>query len=106
MRAGRLRHRVTIQEKSAAQNTTGEEIATGADVATVWAAVEPRRGSEFAELERAGAQITTRIVMRYRDGILPEMRVVFGSHVYDIRSVVHVDERGRELQLMCRELIQ
>lgn len=96
---------MTIQEKSVAQNTTGEEVITWADVATVWAAVEPLRGSEFAELERAGAQVTTRIVMRYRSGILPEMRVVFGTHVYDVRSVVHVEERGRELQLMCRELL-
>jgi len=109
MRAGELRHRVTIQEKSVTRNSYGEEVITWGDVATVWAAVEPLargpRGREFIEAQRAGAEITTLIRMRYRSGIAPEMRVVYGSHTYDIKSVVHVEERQRELHLMCREVI-
>ena len=105
MRAGQLRHRVTIQQKSVARNSYGEEVITWADVDTVWASVEPLRGREFIEMRRAGAEVTTRIRMRYRSGIAPEMRVVYGSHTYDIKSVVHVEERQRELHLMCREVI-
>ena len=105
MRAGRLRQRVTLQSKVAVQNDSGEEVITWTDVATVWASVEPLRGREFVEARRAGAEETTRIVMRYRDGVTPEMRVTWGDHDYDILSVVHVDTRQREIQLMCRELV-
>jgi SPP1 family predicted phage head-tail adaptor len=105
MRAGRLRHRITIQEKSVSRNTYGEEQISWVDVATVWGAVEPLRGDEFIESARAGAEVTTRIVIRYRSGIQPEMRVVYGSHVYDVVAVIDVDGRGRELQLMCREVL-
>jgi len=105
MRAGRLRQRVTIQGKVVTQDTYGAEEITWTDVVTVWAAVEPLRGREFLEAQREGAEVTTRIVMRYRASVTPEMRVVFGDHTYDVLSVIQVEERRRELQLMCRELI-
>lgn len=105
MRAGRLGHRVTIQEKEVGQNSYGEEVITWADVGTVWAAVEPLRGQEFTELRRAGAAVTTRIIMRFQSGIVPEMRIIEGTNTYDILSVINVDGRDRELQLMCREVL-
>jgi len=99
-----LRNRVTIQEKTVTQNTYGEEVITWSDVATVWGAVEPIRGDEFIAMRREGAELTTRIVIRYRSGVVTENRVTFGSHTYDIESIIHVEERQREMHLMCREL--
>lgn len=107
MRAGRLRHRVTIQEKPdpVPQNSFGEEEFEWQDVVTLWAAIEPIRGGEFLEGRHEGAEATTRIVTRYYSGIRPEMRATEGSHAWDILSVINVDERDRELQLMCREVL-
>jgi len=107
MRAGRLRQRVTIQQKDSpvSQNDYGEETPTWEKVATVWGSVEPLRGREFLEAMREGAEVTTRIVIRHREGIAPEMRAVVGSHTYDIVSAIEVEMRGREMQLMCREVL-
>lgn len=105
MRAGRLRQRITIQDKTVVQNDYGEEDITWTEVATVWAAIEPLRGREFLDAEMASAEITTRIVIRHRDGISPEMRVLHGATVYNIRAVIHVETRQREIQLMCQEYI-
>lgn len=105
MKAGPLRHRVTIQEKAGTgQDGYGEDLPVWSDVATVWAAVEPLRGREFLEAQRAGAEVTTRIRIRYRDGIEPEMRVSWGDHTYDIEAILHIEERQREIHLMCKEL--
>jgi SPP1 family predicted phage head-tail adaptor len=107
MRAGNLRHRVTIQSKGTpARNSYGEEVITWATEATVWGAVEPLRGREFLEGKREGAEVTTRIRIRHRDGITPEMRAVWGSHTYDIVSVIDLEGREREIHLMCREVIE
>lgn len=112
MRAGRLHRRVTIQEKVTTRDAYGAEVVAWGDLATVWAAVEPLRGREFLEQARDGAEVTTRIVLRYQGltAIRPEMRVVhpteLGDQVYDVLSVIHVDERRREYQLLCRQLIQ
>lgn len=105
MRAGPLRHRVTIQNKSVVQNTYGEEVITWTDFAAVWAAVEPLRGREFLEGKQITAEVSTRIRIRHRDGILPEMQVVFGSITYDIHSIIHIEEREREIHLMCQEIL-
>lgn len=106
MQAGGLRHRVTIQDSSdPARDTYGAEIDVWADVATVWAVVEPLQGREFFDAQATNAETTTRIRLRYREGIVPEMRVTWGNHIYDILSVIEVGSERRELHLMCRELL-
>ncbi len=106
MKAGELRERVTIQEKgTVTRDATGAEVITWSDVATVWADVSPLLGREFLEGRMAEAEVTTRIRIRYRDGIDPAMRVVHRSSTYDIVSVQHVRSRKQELVLMCREVL-
>lgn len=105
MRAGRLRHRVKLQQPLGGHNTFGEPMRYFEEVATVWGAVEPLRGREMEQMERAGAEETTRIVIRHYDGVQPHWRVVWNDHTYNIVSVVRVEERQREIQLMCREVV-
>jgi head-tail adaptor len=47
-------------------------------------------------------------VLRYQGStsILPEYRATWSGHTYDIVSVVEVDTRHRELQLLCREVVE
>ena len=105
MEAGRLRHRVTIQEKVVTRDTFGEEVITWTDVATVWGSVEPMRGREFMEGRQVEAEVSTRIRIRYfPDGVEPEDRVSYDGRVFDILAVIEVEERHREMQLMCREI--
>lgn len=103
MKTGDLRQRVTIEQKTAFQDANGEEQITWTTWATVYAAVEPLSGREYLAAGTQQAAIDTRIRVRYRPGITTDtMRVAHGSDVYDIESVIHVQERNREVQLMCR----
>lgn len=105
MRAARLRHRVTIQQPVVAVNGYGERITTWSTVATVWAAVEPLRGREFFDAEQVQAEISHRVIMRYRAGMESTMRLLHEGRVLHITAPpIDVDERHRELQLMCREM--
>lgn len=105
MEAGKLRHRVTIQSKSATQNSYGEEVITWSTLATVWAAVEPLSGREWLEGRQVTAEVTTRIRIRRRGDVTPEMRVVYGSKTYDIMAVIEIEEQRREEHLMCQEIV-
>lgn len=105
MRAGRLRNRVTLQEKSVMLSAEGEETITWVNVATVWAGIEPASGREYGIASAEYAEVTTRIVMRYRPGVVPEMRATYGDHTYNIRSVIDPDMRHKELLLMCDEVL-
>lgn len=98
-----LRQRVAIEVKTAVQSPDGEEVITWANWATVYAAVEPLRGQEYLAAQTQQASVDTRVRLRYRPGITTDtMRLVHGADVYDIEAVLHIQERQRELQLMCR----
>lgn len=85
IQAGRLRHRVRIEEKRYLLDSNGDawqDPQTGATreewtlVATVWAAIEPVSAREFVQSQAMQSQVTTRIVIRYRDGMHAAMRLV------------------------------
>jgi SPP1 family predicted phage head-tail adaptor len=103
MNAGRLRHRVTIQEPVVARNGYNEAITTWSTVATVWASVEPLSGREFFAAEHVQSEITHRVKMRYRSGVAPTMRVVHDGRYLMVEAVINYAERGTDLQLMCKE---
>lgn len=95
--AGRLRHRVTIQSQTQTQNPlTGELTVTWTDVATVWAAVEPISAREFVAAQEPNARVTTRVTIRYLDGIEPSMRLLHRGRRYNIHGVLEDMDSGRE----------
>ena len=107
MRAGKLRHRVDILEKSATRNEFGEEVIQWAVQETFWAAIEPLTGREYLDARQATIETSHRV--RLRPGrqvrIQADQRVRYGERVFLVVSVADIDERGRELVLMCRELL-
>lgn len=105
MRAGALRHRIAIEEKSVAQNEFGEEEATWNTFVDAWASIRPLTGREFLESRAQGQEISHEVRLRHRDGVTPEMRVSFDGRVFDIEAAMNVEERGKELVLMCKELV-
>lgn len=103
MRAGDLRNRIKIQQKSVTRDTFGGETVTWTDVVTVWAAIEPISGREYYAAQQVQAEASTRIRIRYYAGITTSMRVLWGTRYFDILSVIDIQERGREIHLMCKE---
>lgn len=117
MRAGWMRHRVTIQTESVQRGTTGEELPAWVDFKTVWAAIEPMRGTEkysqFAAKDIA--EIDTRIRIRYRSDIAPltahgdRVRVRWidriTTRIFDIEGVVEQGAARKQLHLLCVEQV-
>lgn len=104
MRAGWMRHRIALYSKSVTRNAYNEEINTPSLEDTVWGVVEDLRGREFEDRARYGAEITSRITIRYYDGAAPEWQAVWDGHTYDIIAVLP-DTHKRQMQLICREVL-
>lgn len=103
MRAGRLRHRVDLQEPVTVVDDYGGETDTWSTIGTFWAAVEPIRGKErFASGQRIHER-DVRVVMRYVGEITEAMRISFDGLVYDIKAVVLKDSIKREYELLCTQ---
>lgn len=95
MRAGTLRHRVRIERPILAQDpNTGEVVPDWELVATVWASVEPLSAREFIAAQATQSEITARVVMRYRNGITPDMRLVHRGQSYNIHGVLPDPDSG------------
>lgn len=104
MESGKLRHRVTIQTATEAQDAHGQAIKTWADTTTVWASIEPLRGREYIEARQNTARVTHRIRMRHRSLDVGQ-RITHASRVFNIESVINPAERDQLLEVMCLEVV-
>lgn len=105
LRAGLLRHEVVLQSLGARfDDGYGGGSISDTDVVTVWADVEPLQGVELFQAAQFNPSVNYRITIRYYPGIRPSWKVKYGTRVFDIKSVIDVDERHRKIELMCEEL--
>ena len=105
MQAGKLRHRITIQQATESQNSFGEVTRSWATYATVWASVEPLQGREYLDGRQLEADVDTRVRIRHRAAVTQRMRVTWSGHTYDVQSVIADATNKRMMQLMCREVV-
>jgi len=103
MRSGRLRHRLWLKKPTHANSTAGTITTTWGTVAVLWGSIEPLRGQEFYDSALINAEISSRIVIRYTADIEPDYRFVFETRTFKIISVIDVDEKNKEMQLMVKE---
>lgn len=105
LKAGRLRHRVQIQEYVAQTDTagdviqdpqTGEVAKTWTTVATVWAAIEPLSAREFIQSAASQTEISARITIRYRAGLTADMRLLHGAKIYNPKGFLADPDSGLE----------
>lgn len=97
MRAGKLRHKVTIQAPGLTQDPVSGEMLPGwTDFASIWASIEPLSARDFIAAQANQSEITARIVIRYREGILPTMRILHRGRVYAIQGVLSDAKSGLE----------
>lgn len=104
MSGGELRHRITIKERVSTTDSRGFQSASWQDVCTVWAAAENLRGREFFAAAAVQAERTVKFTIRYREGIDPTMRIVFGDKTYNITGVDHGQYRKRYLEIRAMEV--
>jgi SPP1 family predicted phage head-tail adaptor len=96
--AGRLRHRITIEEPQESQDaTTGAiTVAWVALWSNVPAEIVPRSGKEFLAAQQLQAEVTTLITFRWRAGLTAKLRFVHGSTIYNPVALLHDPEAGIE----------
>lgn len=105
MRAAKLRHRVDIEHKVQAQDpNTGEVTYTWTTfIANVPAEVLTGLGGERYSADAKQADTTARIMLRWFEGLLPTMRIVWQGKLYDILSIETDITDRREYRVRCQD---
>lgn len=98
-----LTKRLTLQAVARTPDGQGGYAEAWADVATVWAQLEPLSGYERMQAQKLDAPLSHKAMIRYRPGLTTAMRAVYQGRVLDIKEVIDVDEARRWLKLRCVE---
>lgn len=101
---GSLRHIVTVQTQQEATNEFGEVELTWVSLeSNVRASIEPLSGRELFNAQQVQSDVSTRIRLRWFDGLTSRMRIVWGSRVFQIESAINEQERNVVWTCLCRE---
>ena len=103
MRAGKLRHKVTIQAPGLTQDpVTGEMLPGWTDFASVWAEITDLSVKEYLAAQSAQSEVSTRVRIRFREGVNATMRIIHRGDIYNIHGVQRDPDSGIEwLTLPC-----
>ena len=104
--ASKLRHRISIYrppEPEIDVDEVGQPLDEWVPVAETWADIIPLQGRELATAQQVNAEVTTRIVIRYRTGIDRTMKAIYGSQEFEFLYIIHKDYAKKELHVMCKE---
>lgn len=109
LKAGLLRHRVSILNVTEAADVYGDAVKSETVEKTVWARIEPMSFGQAERLARFGVQVaedvTHRVVIRWYEGLTGKHRLRFNDRTFEIASIVNTEERGVMWEILCREYV-
>lgn len=84
MRAGKLRHRITVYNHTKTQDHTGDIVTTWVEGIKLWASIEPLSVKDVLQAQAANSETTMRCVLRYRADINSKLRIKYRGVIYEI----------------------
>lgn len=100
--SGRLQHRVRVERLTLADDGGGGSTETWSLIARPWAYIKPLSGTEALHGMQLRDKITHKIYMRYRD-LTPRDRLIHRGRMFNIRSVIDLEERKMWLEISAEE---
>ena len=103
MRAGTLRHRVTIQRDDGVVGSRGQRVPDWTDVEIVSASIETLNGNEAELAHQLVPTAMHKITVRWNCNVTTRRRFKFGSRIFHIGHVENVEERNVQMSCLCTE---
>jgi SPP1 family predicted phage head-tail adaptor len=102
MKSGLLRNRIIIQKQVSRKDELGQLVNEWGDICTVRAEIRDVSGKEYQGSQAEQTLTDCKILIRYRNDITADMRVLCNGIYYDIKAVLEDVKRTR-LELMCQK---
>lgn len=92
---------VTIEEAAGPEAHGSVEVL----FSKVWADIKTMKGSEVQTLGLSGHELSSRFIIRYMEGITPDMQIRYKGNLYDIHSIVNDDEQNRTITMIGKAVL-
>jgi len=102
MNIAALRERLTLEQPVRAADGGGGAAVTWETVTELWAHVRPVTGDERLRHDQLAGRLTHRVLIRYRAGVVPAMRLRQGARIYEVVAVL-AEQRRAYLVCLCEE---
>jgi SPP1 family predicted phage head-tail adaptor len=99
---GKLRHRITIQQRTITIDAGGFETETWSDAVTIWAVAQDVSGREFYQAAAVQMENQTKFTVRGRGGLSTSQRIIFKGNIYQITRIDAGDYAGQHMTLYGR----
>lgn len=108
MRAGQLRHRIAVEQRTQTLDTFGDQPETWSNVCYVWADINPLSGREREAAQVINVEISHEITIRYQSQfadprVMAAYRLRYGTRLFNIHGSFIVDEHNREMTILAGE---
>ncbi len=101
-----FRYPMTIQQATETRGADGSVIQTWATFKRIYAHFDSFEGNEVTQGPGLSATANCKVITREVSGVIPKMRVLYGSRVFEIVSVVPFRQGDmRLMRLVCWELV-
>lgn len=106
MSIGRMRTPLRVQEYLETRTSDGGVVEAWATTQVVWGRVVGLRGRELFSAQQINKQTSHKVTIRYKKGLTSDARLVdpSSSRVFNIESVVDIEDRHRFMELLCTEV--
>jgi SPP1 family predicted phage head-tail adaptor len=110
--AGKYRNLVTVQQRSAAKDSFGQQVLTWVDQFQVFASIEPLTARELVVGQAVNAEVSHKVCVLWRTELATPapaaaLRMVHvrpeGTRYLGIVGVLNISEARRQIELLCAE---
>lgn len=101
--ASRLRQRIIVEQAVETADGAGGVQVVWEEFTTMWAEILPAKSREELFAGQLAKSATHKITVRHNPEITTKMRVNFDGRLFNIISILNVQERGEMLEILAEE---
>lgn len=105
MDIGELRHRITVRGYTSKKDDLGGKPKTFADKFSCFAGVNVDNGEKLTRAERFERNLTIHFLIRYREDITPDDRIVFQGREFRITDI-YPDALKTRINIEAEEVME
>lgn len=108
MRAGDLRHRITLQIRKSEPDELNQPSLEWRDLCAISAGIQPMTARERMVAQANQSELTHLVVIRWQSQFsdpryMATLRIKYGNRIFNIQGSIDPDERHKSLELSCSE---